>query len=101
MKKLSLFFSVLLLLSACTEKEKKDEVKEKQPVNQETVKREADHSKTKFVLFQSDYGPKETYQKMKGYLEEKGMFYPRTCRSPNSSKKCSNGTQSGVFDDFW
>ena len=77
MKKLSLFFSVLLLLSACKETEKKDEVKEKQPANQETVKREADHSKTKFVLFQSDYGPKETYQKMKGYLEEKGMFYPR------------------------
>jgi len=77
MKKLSLLLFVLVLISACNSAGKKEETKKEKAPEKESVKREADHTKTKFVLFQSDYGPKETYQKMKGYLEEQGMFYPR------------------------
>jgi beta-galactosidase len=77
MKKLSIILGLIILISACNQT--KDTVKDenKQKPKKEAVSREADHSKTKFVLFQSDYDPKTTYQKLKSYLEEKGMFYPR------------------------
>jgi beta-galactosidase len=78
MKKLSIIFGIIILMTACNkDKEKKNNTENKQATEKEAVSREADHSKTKFVLFQSDYDPKTTYQKMKSYLEEKGMFYPR------------------------
>jgi len=77
MKKLSLLLLFLFIMSACKNNEGKDMKQEEKKPEKESVKREADHSKTKFVLFQSDYGPKETYQKMKDYLEQEGMYYPR------------------------
>ncbi len=77
MKKISLILTLIVLMSACknTESQKAEQPAKETP-KQETVTRKADHSKTKFILFQSDYGPKETYQKIKSYLEEQGMYYP-------------------------
>jgi len=60
--------------------------RENKKQTQEIAMRKADHSKTKFVLFQSDYDPKETYQKMKGYLEEQGMYYPRIVDHQTAAK---------------
>jgi len=87
MKKISLLLALVLLMNACKNTENKQEVKqEKETPKQEAVSRDADHSKTKFVLFQSDYGPKKTFQKIKGYLEEKGMFYPRIVDHQTAAK---------------
>jgi len=86
MKKLSLSLLLILLLSACkNETATQTESTVKKSENQ-AVKRDADHTKTKFVLFQSDYDPKETYQKMKGYLEEQGMYYPRIVDHQTAAK---------------
>ena len=91
MKKISLFFGLLLLISACNsgnQTVKKEEPKVPSP-KVKTQEREADYSKTKFVLFQSDYGPKQTFQKIKGYLEEQGMFYPRLVDHETAAKNAN------------
>ncbi len=78
MKKLGLLFGLLLIVTACKQTAQNDKPNNspKKKVEAKASERKADHSKTKFVLFQSDYGPKKTYQKMKDYLEGQGMFYP-------------------------
>ena len=87
MKKIILFIAFILMLSACRNSETKSvENPAKETKEPETVSREADHGKTKFVLFQSDYDPKETYQKMKGYLEDQGMYYPRIVDHQTAAK---------------
>ncbi len=90
MKKTTLIISLILLMTACKNDttqtpEKPDKAKPKA----ESIEREADHSKTKFVLFQSDYDPKTTYQKIKGYLEEQGMFYPRIVDHETAAKNAN------------
>jgi len=89
MKKLSLIVFLLLIAVACQNVNKQDDTTKKRMPEKEAVKRKADHSKTKFVLFQSDYGPKETYLKMKGFLEEKGMFYPRIVDHETAAKNAN------------
>jgi uncharacterized protein (DUF302 family) len=89
MKKLSLIAILLLMLTACQNTKQEKNASKKQTSEKEAVERKADHSKTKFVLFQSDYGPKETYQKMKGYLEEKGMFYPHIVDHETAAKNAN------------
>ena len=88
MKKLSIILSLLLLMTAC-----KNEVKKEKKTNEKPAKeadaRKADHSKTKFVLFQSDYNPKETYMKMKGYLESQGMFHPKIVDHQTAAKNAN------------
>ncbi len=81
MKKLVGLLATLVILVSCNntgDKSKTVEQKEtKKEVNVETQTRKADIGKTKFVLFKSSYNPKETYVKMKDYLEQTGMFHPR------------------------
>jgi beta-galactosidase len=78
MKKLSIILGIVMLMASCKFEVNTDEPKDiKQEPKQEAVTRDADYSKTKFVLFQSDYDAKTTYQKLKGYLEEQGMYYPK------------------------
>ncbi len=94
MKKISLLFAFIILMTACKNTENNPiEKQEKSTPSKETVSRKADHSKTKFVLFQSDYGPKETFQKMKGYLEENGMFYPRIVDHQTAAKNAQMDLQ--------
>ena len=85
MKKTALIFSFILLLTAC-KNEKKESAKEPEKPKKESVERKADHSKTEFILFQSDYDPQITYQKLKGYLEEQGMYYPRLVDHETAAK---------------
>jgi len=87
MKKLTLLISIILLATACNNEVKNKPEKEKPEAK--AIERKADHSKTKFVLFQSDYDPKTTYQKMKGYLEEHGMFYPRIVDHETAAKNAN------------
>jgi len=86
MNKISVLFTLILLISACKNNENTNKTQKEQENKQETISREADHSKTKFVLFQSDYEPKITYQKIKNYLEEKGMYYPRIVDHETAAK---------------
>ncbi len=87
MKKSILLFSLILLTSACNNNQSQTTEKtENTKQNTENIERSADHSKTKFVLFQSDYDPKTTYQKLKGYLEEQGMYYPRIVDHETAAK---------------
>ncbi len=90
MKKLTLVLSIIFLISACNKTAKKENqtTKKTQP-KVETVQRQADHSKTKFVLFRSDYGPKKTYQQLKSYLEEQGMFYPHIVDHQTAAKNAN------------
>jgi uncharacterized protein (DUF302 family) len=89
MKKLGLIFGLLLVLSAC-QQNKIPKDKEATPKTKKVVvegnERQADHGQTKFVLFQSDYGPKETYQKLKAYLDEQGMYYPHVVDHETAAK---------------
>ncbi len=86
MKKTVLIFSfILLLMTACKDKQS-ETTKETEKPKKESVERKADHSKTEFVLFQSDYDPQITYQKLKGYLEEQGMYYPRLVDHETAAK---------------
>jgi len=89
MKKLSLIVALLLVVVACQNSKKEEPTSKKQAPEKEAVERKADHSKTKFELFQSDYGPKKTYLKMKGYLEEKGMFYPHIVDHETAAKNAN------------
>ncbi len=82
MKKTALILSLILLMTAC----KNDQTKTTKEPEKESVERKADHSKTEFVLFQSDFEPKITYQKLKGYLEEQGMYYPRIVDHKTAAK---------------
>ena len=76
MKKLSLILSFIILISACKNEQTKKS-KESEKPKKESVERKADISKIKFVLFQSDFDPKVTFLKLKSYLEEQGMYYPK------------------------
>jgi len=80
MKKLVGVLVLVVMLTSCKntgnepKTTEKKEVKKEAKVQENT--RKADVGKTKFVLFKSSYNPKETYVKMKDYLESKGMFHP-------------------------
>ena len=80
MKKIIGIFVLMLVFLSCNNTEnnveKTDKKQEKKEVKIQENTRKADIGKTKFVLFKSSYNPKETYVKMKDYLESKGMFYP-------------------------
>ncbi len=86
MKIFNLTIALIILMSACKNNNKQPETKTEKTPQQQTVSRKADHSQTKFVLFQSDYGPKETFQKIKSYLEEQGMYYPRIVDHQTAAK---------------
>ena len=88
MKKTILIFSLILLMTAC-KNEKNESTKEPEKPKKESVERKGDHSKTEFVLFQSDYDPQITYQKLKGYLEEQGMYYPRIIDHETAAKNAN------------
>ncbi len=83
MKKLIGLFIGLIFMSACQTQDgnnKNNQTIDKQEnkkIKIETNERKADDSQTKFVLFKSDYEPKETYVKLKNYLEGQGMYHPR------------------------
>jgi len=92
MKKISILILLLTLATACQQTNQTTQVETKaetQKPEKEAKVREADHSKTKFVLFQSDYDPKETFVKMKEYLESKGMFYPRVVDHQTAAKNAN------------
>jgi uncharacterized protein (DUF302 family) len=76
MKKLLLLSILLAFMSSCNTAKKEKNTKDVEK-KQEVTERNVAKPGIKFVLFQSDYNPKSTYQKLKGYLESKGMFYPR------------------------
>lgn len=93
MKKISLILLLLLSISACNSTQKKEgvnkEEQEKSKTQNKSVERKADESKTEFVLFQSDYGPKQTYLKMKDYLDAQGMYYPHVIDHQTASKNAN------------
>ncbi len=89
MKKISLVLSLLLMMSACKKTVKKNTESKPEKPKVEAVERKADHSKTKFVLFRSDYGPKKTYRKLKSYLEDKGMYYPHIVDHETAAKNAN------------
>jgi len=77
MKKIVLLITLIATLSACNSPKENNKEVEKTGAKQEVSERTVDNPGVKFVLFKSDYDPKKTYQKLKDYLEFKGMFYPR------------------------
>jgi len=90
MKKLSLLLLLFISLAAC-KNDKKINKKEqtKEQTKAETVERKRDESNTEFVLFRSDYGPKETYLKMREYLKGEGMYYPHLIDHQTASKNAN------------
>ncbi len=77
MKKIVLLIALIATLSACNSPKENKAADKKIAIKQEVSERHIEKPGIKFVLFQSDYDPKKTYQKLKDYLELKGMFYPR------------------------
>ena len=76
MKKILLLSILLAFMGSCNTSKKDNETK-KTEKKQEVLERNVAKPGVKFVLFQSDYDPKTTYQKLKDYLEATGMYYPR------------------------
>ncbi len=88
MKKLISILSLTLLFASC-HIDATVEKGAKKSEKKETVAKEADYAKTKFILFKSDYDPKSTYQHMKNYLESSGMFYPRVVDHQTAAKNAN------------
>jgi uncharacterized protein (DUF302 family) len=76
MNKIISIISVVLLTISCQNPQENKQETKSEPTK-EAITRKADHSNTKFALFQSDFDPITTYQKIKDYLELDGMHYPR------------------------
>ena len=91
MKKIAIILSLFIAFTACKNETKQEKKETKQEVKPEKKAdtRAADISKTKFVLFESDYDPKKTYMKMKDYLESKGMFYPKLVDHQTAAKNAN------------
>ncbi len=90
MKKISLIVILIISLAACNNST--EEVgKEPKEVKKEAkaIERKGDETKTEFVLFKSDYNPKETYLKMKEYLDGQGMYYPHVIDHQTASKNAN------------
>jgi len=77
MKKIVLLIVLIATLNACNLPKNNNKTVEKTVKKQEVSERTVKNPDIKFVLFKSDYDPKGTYQRLKGYLESKGMFHPR------------------------
>jgi len=90
MKKVSIFLLLILSLNACNTDKKKTEKIQKEPKKEvNSIERTGDETGTEFVLFRSDYGPKETYLKMKEYLDSQGMYYPHVIDHQTASKNAN------------
>ena len=79
MKRLAGIILLLVFLSSCKQNQQSTKNIDKKTQTKtltETHQRKADVGKVKFVLFKSDYNPKETYVKLKNYLEGQGMYHP-------------------------